>query len=181
MESYVVWVGFETMERFMVDVFRGLGVPEDDARVCAEVLIAADKGLELCLDCFGRQLKAYKRIEKVLAETPDISPSELSRRANVSKSVIGRLARKGRIKLHGSDEPLHCRKCGAAMEEVGRFCAVCRAELLLEAKDAATTLKAKARERADGAARAQGIVRALTRKRSIFRHTDYGTKGKYSP
>jgi predicted amidophosphoribosyltransferase len=144
-------------------------------------LITADRGLELCLECFGRQLQAYKRIEKVLAETPDISVSELSRRANVSKSVIGRLARKGRIKLRSSDEPIHCARCGASMKEVGKFCAVCRAELMLEAKDAAATLKAKARERLDSAARAQGIVSALTRKRSIFRHVDYGTKGKYSP
>ena len=158
---------------------------QDDRKLanCDECgrLIPADRGLELCLDCFGRQLKAFKRIEEVLAETPDISPSELSRRANVSKSVISRLARKGRIKLRGSDEPLHCTRCGTAMEEVGRFCAVCRAELLLEAKDAAATLKAKARDRLDSAGRAQGIVRALTRKRSIFRHVDYGTKGKYSP
>ncbi len=38
-----VWIDFETMERFMVDVFTGLGVPEDDAKVCAEVLITSDK------------------------------------------------------------------------------------------------------------------------------------------
>jgi LDH2 family malate/lactate/ureidoglycolate dehydrogenase len=31
------------METFMVDVFKGLGVPEEDARVCADVLITADK------------------------------------------------------------------------------------------------------------------------------------------
>lgn len=43
MESEVVWVDFETMERFMVDVFRRLGVPENDAEICADVLITADK------------------------------------------------------------------------------------------------------------------------------------------
>jgi len=31
------------MERFMVDVFKGIGVPEADARICADVLITADK------------------------------------------------------------------------------------------------------------------------------------------
>jgi len=31
------------MEQFMIDVFRGIGVPAEDARVCAEVLITADK------------------------------------------------------------------------------------------------------------------------------------------
>jgi LDH2 family malate/lactate/ureidoglycolate dehydrogenase len=42
-ERDVVWVAFDTMERFAADVFRGLGVPEEDAEVCADVLIAADR------------------------------------------------------------------------------------------------------------------------------------------
>ena len=37
------WVPFDIMERFAVDVFRGVGVPEADARVCADVILAADK------------------------------------------------------------------------------------------------------------------------------------------
>jgi L-2-hydroxycarboxylate dehydrogenase (NAD+) len=37
------WVDFDTMERFVADVFRGVGVPDADARVCADVLITADK------------------------------------------------------------------------------------------------------------------------------------------
>ncbi len=36
-------IPFETLECFMVDVFMGLGVPEGDARVCADVLVAADR------------------------------------------------------------------------------------------------------------------------------------------
>jgi hypothetical protein len=43
MEKGIVWISFDIMEQFMVDVFKGLGVPEADARVCAEVLITADK------------------------------------------------------------------------------------------------------------------------------------------
>jgi LDH2 family malate/lactate/ureidoglycolate dehydrogenase len=39
----VHWIDFNVMENFMVDVFKGIGVPEEDAKVCAEVLIAADK------------------------------------------------------------------------------------------------------------------------------------------
>jgi LDH2 family malate/lactate/ureidoglycolate dehydrogenase len=42
-ERDVVWVGFDLMERFAVDVFRGVGVPDGDARICADVLIAADR------------------------------------------------------------------------------------------------------------------------------------------
>jgi L-2-hydroxycarboxylate dehydrogenase (NAD+) len=36
-------IDFDTMERFMVDVFKGAGVPEGDAKICAEVLITSDK------------------------------------------------------------------------------------------------------------------------------------------
>lgn len=43
MEDKIVWIGFDIMEEFMVDVFKGLGVPEEDAKICADVLITADK------------------------------------------------------------------------------------------------------------------------------------------
>ena len=39
----VVWVAFGTLESFMVDVFMGVGVPKDDAHICAEVLTTADR------------------------------------------------------------------------------------------------------------------------------------------
>lgn len=39
----IVWVDFDTLENFMVDVFKEVGVPEEDARICADVLITADK------------------------------------------------------------------------------------------------------------------------------------------
>ena len=42
-QDEIVWVPFDTMERFMKDVFVALGVPEADAAACAEVLITADK------------------------------------------------------------------------------------------------------------------------------------------
>ncbi len=37
------WMPFEEAEKFMVRVFRALGVPENDAGICADVLITADK------------------------------------------------------------------------------------------------------------------------------------------
>ena len=43
MEEKIVWVEFDIMEKFMSDVFKGLGVPPEDADICANVLIAADK------------------------------------------------------------------------------------------------------------------------------------------
>ncbi|MBN2219189.1 MAG: Ldh family oxidoreductase [Kosmotogaceae bacterium] len=39
----VVWVDFDTLEAFMKDVFVGVGVPEEDAKICANVLITSDK------------------------------------------------------------------------------------------------------------------------------------------
>lgn len=38
-----VRIDFDTMERFIIDVFKGVGVPEEDARICADVLVTADK------------------------------------------------------------------------------------------------------------------------------------------
>ncbi|NLW91076.1 MAG: Ldh family oxidoreductase [Syntrophomonadaceae bacterium] len=37
------WLDINVLETFMRDVFIGLGVPEDDAAICADVLITADK------------------------------------------------------------------------------------------------------------------------------------------
>lgn len=39
----IVWVDFDIMESFMVDVFKAVGVPEEDATICADVLITSDK------------------------------------------------------------------------------------------------------------------------------------------
>ena len=40
-------IDFATMENFMVDVFQAQGVPEEDARICADLLVTADKrGIE---------------------------------------------------------------------------------------------------------------------------------------
>lgn len=38
-----VWVDFDLLERFMTDAFVAIGIPEEDAKVCAEVLITSDK------------------------------------------------------------------------------------------------------------------------------------------
>jgi L-2-hydroxycarboxylate dehydrogenase (NAD+) len=43
MDNNIYWIDFDTMEKFMIDVFKGVGVPEEDAKVCAEVLITSDK------------------------------------------------------------------------------------------------------------------------------------------
>ncbi len=43
MEQHKDWVDFTTMERFMVDVFKGVGVPPEDAETCSDILITSDK------------------------------------------------------------------------------------------------------------------------------------------
>ena len=43
MTNNVAWVDFDTMEKFMVEAFQKVGVPEEDAQICAEVLITSDK------------------------------------------------------------------------------------------------------------------------------------------
>jgi len=41
--EHICWIPFDIMESFMIDVFKGVGVPEKDSKVCANVLITADK------------------------------------------------------------------------------------------------------------------------------------------
>ncbi len=46
MESCVpdtCWIPFDLLEAFVVDVFKELGVPSDDAKTCAEVIVGADR------------------------------------------------------------------------------------------------------------------------------------------
>ena len=64
MNKDMVWVDCDTLENFMVDTFKGVGVPEEDAKICAEVLITADKR---GMDSHGiGRLKAiyYDRLKK---------------------------------------------------------------------------------------------------------------------
>ena len=42
-ESGLCWVPFDKLEPFVVDVFKGIGVPDEDARRCADVLLTADR------------------------------------------------------------------------------------------------------------------------------------------
>ena len=43
MAENFVWVDFDLLERFMKDAFSAIGIPEDEAAICAEVLITSDK------------------------------------------------------------------------------------------------------------------------------------------
>ncbi len=43
MTEKIIWVDFKTLERFIIDVFKKSGVKKDDAKICANILITADK------------------------------------------------------------------------------------------------------------------------------------------
>jgi L-2-hydroxycarboxylate dehydrogenase (NAD+) len=43
MQNDIIWLKFDTVENFMTDVFTAIGVPKEDAKICADVLITADK------------------------------------------------------------------------------------------------------------------------------------------
>ncbi len=43
MNGAAVWIDFATMEQFVTDVFKGIGVPENEAGTCTDVLAMADK------------------------------------------------------------------------------------------------------------------------------------------
>jgi len=43
MDNNIVWIDFEIVKNFMKDVFVKIGVPENDAGICADVLIESDK------------------------------------------------------------------------------------------------------------------------------------------
>jgi len=58
----ITYIPVDVIHTFMMDVFQGLGVPEDEARICADVLIASDlRGIES--HGVGRLKYYYDRIQ----------------------------------------------------------------------------------------------------------------------
>jgi len=82
------WLPFDLLEAFMMDVFKGVGVPEDDARICADVLISAD---QRGIDSHGvGRLKTiyYDRIVKGGIQNP-VTEFEVVRDAKATAVVDG--------------------------------------------------------------------------------------------
>ena len=51
------YVSWDLMNRFLIDAFKGYGVPERDAEICADVLLESDRwGIERHANdgCYGR-------------------------------------------------------------------------------------------------------------------------------
>ena len=82
-----VWIDFDTMERFMVDVFTGIGVPEDHAEICADVLITSDKrGIDS--HGIGRMKTIYYDRIKIGIQQP-VSEFEIVREGPTTAVVDG--------------------------------------------------------------------------------------------
>jgi L-2-hydroxycarboxylate dehydrogenase (NAD+) len=82
------WMPFDFLEAFVTDVFRGVGVPEADARICAEVIINADKR---GIDSHGiGRLKPiyYDRIVKSRVQQP-VTEFEIVRDCKATAVVDG--------------------------------------------------------------------------------------------
>ncbi len=47
MAEEIIYIDVKTMHNFMRDVFVGIGVPEEDAKICSDILISSDlRGIE---------------------------------------------------------------------------------------------------------------------------------------
>ena len=82
------WIPCDLLEDFIVDVFKGVGVPDADARVCADVLIAADRrGIDS--HGVGRlKLIYYDRIVKSKIQKP-VTEFEIVRDCKAAAVVDG--------------------------------------------------------------------------------------------
>ena len=80
-EKGAVWVPFNTLERFMREVFIRLGVPRADAAICANVLIQADKfgfdshGVSRLKPIYCDRLKAGTQLAKTRIRTVKNTPT----------------------------------------------------------------------------------------------------------
>ena len=67
MSNEIVYIDAKTLENFMKDVFIGLGVPEEDANIIADVLITSDlrgidsHGIQRCKMYYDRLEKEFMR------------------------------------------------------------------------------------------------------------------------
>ncbi len=106
----VVRVDFNTLESFMAEVFRGLGVPPDEASVCARVLIAADKR---GIDSHGiNRLKLiyYNRIREGIINP--VTRFEVVREAPATTVIDGH---------NGMGQVIACRAMRLAMDKAAKY------------------------------------------------------------
>lgn len=104
-----VCVPVDVVERFMADVFRHLGVPADDARICADVLISSDlRGIES--HGVGRLKYYYDRIRAGVQFTD--TRMEVVRETETTAVVDGH---------HGMGHVIAYRAMRLAMDKARRY------------------------------------------------------------
>jgi LDH2 family malate/lactate/ureidoglycolate dehydrogenase len=82
----ITFVPADIIVDFIMDVFQGLGVPEDDARICADVLIASDvRGIES--HGVGRLKYYYDRIRAGIQFT--VTEMEIAKESETTALVDG--------------------------------------------------------------------------------------------
>jgi len=105
----MIRIPVDVVERFMVDVFRHLGVPADDARICADVLICSDlRGIES--HGVGRLKYYYDRIRAGVQFTS--TRMELVRETETTAVVDGH---------HGMGHVIAYRAMRMAMDKARRY------------------------------------------------------------
>ena len=104
------WVKFDAMEAFTKDVFKGVGVPAADAKICAEVLICADK---LGIDSHGvSRLKTiyYDRIKQGIQFAK--TKFEVVKETPITAVIDGH---------HGMGQVIASRAMEMAIKKAGKF------------------------------------------------------------
>jgi L-2-hydroxycarboxylate dehydrogenase (NAD+) len=99
----------DTIENFTIDVFQGLGIPEDEARICADVLITSDlRGIES--HGVGRLKYYYDRIQAGVQFTK--TEMEIVKETETTALVDGH---------HGMGHVIAYRSMRMAMDKARRY------------------------------------------------------------
>ena len=103
------YISVNVIENFMLDVFQGLGVPEDEARICADVLIASDlRGI--ASHGVGRLKYYYDRIQAGVQFTT--TEMEIVKETETTALVDGH---------HGMGHVIAYRSMRIAMDKAKRY------------------------------------------------------------
>ncbi len=109
MEEKVIYVPVETLRAFMYQVFHKCGVPEEDARICADVLIASDiRGIPS--HGVNRLKMYYDRIKQGILSP--ITQFEIVRETETTAVVDGH---------HGMGHVIGYKSMQLAMEKARRY------------------------------------------------------------
>jgi len=105
----ISFIPVDVVERFMIDVFEGLGTPPEDARICADVLIASDlRGIES--HGVGRLKYYYDRIRAGLHRP--VTEVEIVRETETTALVDGH---------HGMGHVIAYRSMRLAIDKARRY------------------------------------------------------------